>query len=392
MVNDPAGRAAVRGKVTSRASANNGPRFRIALEERAMDDRPRITIGYAAPLTGDQAVVGVPMGQCAELAVILANERGHLPFQLAFQAIDDLATESGALAAAHRFIADPTVIGIVGHKNSGSSAVGAPLYHAAGIPQITPSSTNTQLSRYGYRTFFRVCAHDAVQGAVAARYAVRTLGARRIAVVHDRTDYGRPLAEAVQASARAEGADVVLLEDIAVGQTDFAATAARVRETAPDLVYFALTEIESSLLAGQLRGAGIASILFGTDGSRESPFVQLAGPAAEGSYQTYAGAVLDRVPAAKPFVRKFESRLGRTIPTYGGEAYDAASLLIAALGRAPIPDRGHVLDALRTMPAFDGVTGRIEFEPDGNRRDPEVSIWRIEQGVPRLVGEPAGAR
>lgn len=350
-----------------------------------MTEKPVLKIGFAAPFSGDQAIVGIPMRQCAELAVRQANERGDMPFALALQAEDDRADPAQAEAVARRFAADSSVLGVVGHKNSGPSAAAAPIYHAAGLTQIAPSSTNPQLSRQGYHTFFRMCAHDAVQGRVAAEYAVRVLGARRVAVIHDQTDYGQPLAEVVQAAVGQEGAEVVLFEGISEGQTDFSPTVSRIRELSPDLVYFALTEIESAILARQLRAAGVEAGLFGTDGSRESQFLPLAGEAAEGVYQTYAGVDPESAPAAQSFVQAFQGQYG-PVPVYGLEVYDATNLLIAALLRVGQHDREAVLAAVAGMADFSGVTGPIQFEPNGDRRDPQVSLWRVEQGQMRLLG------
>lgn len=338
-------------------------------------------IAFVAPLTGDQAIVGLPMSHCAELAVIQANERGDLPFRLVFQAEDDQADPIQAQAVARRLVADPAVMGLVGHKNSGPSAAGAPIYSAAGLVQLAPSSTNPQLSQQGYRTFFRLCAHDSVQGRVAAQYAVRVLGARRVAVIHDQTDYGRPLAEVVQATINQESAEVVLFEGIREGQTDFSETVSRLEQLAPDLIYFALTEIESSILARQLRAAGVQAALFGTDGSRESQFLPLAGAAAEGVYQTYAGST----PADQPFVSAFQARYG-PVPVYGLEVYDATNLLIAAVARADRLDRERVWQEVAGMRDFVGVTGPVQFEANGDRHDPQVSLWRVEGGQMRLLG------
>jgi branched-chain amino acid transport system substrate-binding protein len=346
---------------------------------------PLVKIGFAAPFSGDQAIVGVPMRQCAELAISQANERGDLSFHLLLQVEDDRADPAQAEAVAQRFVADPAVIGIVGHKNSGPSAAAAPVYHGAGLAQIAPSSTNPQLSQQGYRTFFRMCAHDAVQGRVAAQYAVRVLGALRVAVIHDQTDYGQPLADVVQATVQREKAEVVLFEGISEGQTDFSPTVTRLRELSPDLVYFALTEIESSILVRQLRAAGIEARLFGTDGSRESQFLPLAGEAAEGVYQTYAGVDPESAPAAQNFVQEFQTRYG-PVPVYGLEVFDATNLLIAALMQAGQPERARVLDAVAGMRDFAGVTGPIQFESNGDRQDPQVSLWRVEQGQMRLLG------
>jgi branched-chain amino acid transport system substrate-binding protein len=350
-----------------------------------MSAKSQAKIGFAAPFTGDQAIVGVPMRQCAELAIAQANERGDLPFTLILRAEDDRADPATAVTVARRFVTDPTVIGVVGHKNSGPSAAAAPIYNAAGLPQIAPSSTNPQLSRRGYRTFFRLCAHDAIQGMVAAQFAVRTLGARRIAVIHDRTDYGRPLAEVVQATIREEGAEVALFEGITERGQDFRETVARIQQASADLVYFALTEIEASILARQLREAGVTATLFGTDGSQESKFVPLAGPAAEGAYQTYAGTDPETTPSARPFVREYEARYG-PVPVYGAEVYDATNLLIAALRGVGVADRQRVLAEVAGTRDFAGATGRVNFDPNGDRCDPQISIWRVEGGEIRLLG------
>lgn len=342
-------------------------------------------IAFVAPLTGDQAIVGLPMSHCAELAVSQANERDDLPFRLVFQPEDDRADPVQAQAVARRLVADPAVMGLVGHKNSGPSAAGAPIYSAAGLVQIAPSSTNPQLSQQGYRTFFRLCAHDSVQGRVAAQYAVRVLGARRVAVIHDQTDYGRPLAEVVQTTISQEGAEVVLFEGISEGQTDFSETVSRLGQLAPDLIYFALTEIESSILARQLRAAGVQAALFGTDGSRESQFLPLAGEDAEGVYQTYAGVDPDSTPAAQSFVSAFQTRYG-PVPVYGLEVYDATNLLITALARAGRLDRERVWQEVAGIRDFVGVTGPVQFEANGDRHDPQVSLWRVEGGQMRLLG------
>lgn len=350
-----------------------------------MSEKPIAKIGFAAPFTGDQSIVGIPMCQCAELAVTQANEQGNLPFQLILQGEDDWADPAEAEVVAHRFVADSAVIGVVGHKNSGPSAAAAPIYDAAGLVQLSPSSTNPQLSQQGYRTFFRLCAHDTVQGKVAAHYAIRVLGARRVVIIHDQTDYGQPLAEVVQATTQQEGAEVVLFEGITEGETDFSPTVDRIQKLAPDLVYFALTEIESSILTRQLRAVAIEAYLFGTDGSRESQFLPLAGEVAEGVYQTYAGIDPQSTPAAQPFVEAFEAAYG-AVPVYGAEVYDATNLLIEALRRAGQLNRQQILRKVAEIKDFAGIGGHIQFEPNGDRHRPQVSIWQVVHSEMHLLG------
>jgi branched-chain amino acid transport system substrate-binding protein len=347
--------------------------------------RSDVRIGFAAPLTGDQAIVGVPMAQCAELAVALANEEGRSPYRLSLQAVDDQADPAASAGVARRLCADERVIGVVGHKNSGPSAAAAPVYHAARVAQVSPSSTNPTLSRRGWTTFFRVCAQDTLQGTVAARFAARTLGARRVLIVHDQTDYGWPLAQAFGAAAAGLGLTVVRVDAVQVGTTDFATTLAGIRSLGPDLVYCALTEIEASALARQARAGGATVTMLATDGGPESKFLALGGGAAEGSYHTYAGAVLEPSEPVRAFVDAFQARFGQPVPPYGGESYDAARVLIAALEQAGRPDREAVVAALRATDLA-GVTGRVRFEPNGDRRDLEVTIWKVDRGACRLLG------
>ncbi|MFN8475329.1 MAG: branched-chain amino acid ABC transporter substrate-binding protein [Anaerolineae bacterium] len=350
---------------------------------------PVVRLGFAAPFSGPQAIVGRPMSQAAQLAVDEANEQHELPFRLELRAEDDGATPEGARAVAESFVADEALLGVVGHKNSGPSGVGAPLYAAAGLAQIAPSSTNSALSQQGYATFFRMCAHDALQGSVAARYAVRVLGARSVVVLHDGTDYGKPLAEEVAATVEREGARLALFEGIQEGGQDFSATVSRIQTIRPDLVYFGLTEIESSIVARQLRQAGVQTTLFGTDGSKESQFLPLAGEAGEGVYQTYAGVDIDCTPTAHAFAARYRARYGEP-PVYGAEVYDAVGLFVAAL-RAAVQDdapltRQAILARLRSGHAFDGATGRILFDGHGDRVDPTITLWRVEGGAMRLLG------
>jgi branched-chain amino acid transport system substrate-binding protein len=341
-------------------------------------------IAFLAPLTGPEAVVGVPMMQAVALAIEEANERAGLPFLVELLALDDEANPTTAQNLAKTLVENRAVVGVVGHKNSGPSAAAGPVYAAGGVPQITQSSTNSDLAHRGWQTFFRVCADNDRQGKAAARYALDTLKVRRVAAVHDNTDYGRPLAETFVSTVGQAGQEVVLVEAIELGQRVFGDTVARLNEAACDLVFFGLTEIESSFLARELRAAAVEAHLFGADGGRLSPFPQLAGEAANGCYETYAGVDPATSTPAQEFVRAYEKRYGGC-PIFGPEAYDAACILIEALRRSGVPDRAALLAEIRAMEGFDGATGKISFEPNGNRRDASVTIWQVIDGEMTLL-------
>jgi len=339
----------------------------------------RAKIAFLAPLTGPEAVVGVPMMQAVSLAIEEANGRAGLPCPVELLPLDDEASPVRARKLAETLITDTEVSGVVGHKNSGPSNAAGDVYAAGGLAQITPSSTNSNLAHRGWRTFFRVCADNDRQASVAARYALNTLKVRRVAAVHDGTDYGRPLAESFVSTITQAGVQVALVEPIQLGQRDFPDTVQRLGDAACDLIYFGLTEIESSLLTRELRAAGVKAPLFGADGGRQSPFPRLAGESAEGVYETYAGVDPQASPAGQAFLQAYEDRYDQC-PIFGPEAYDAAGILAEALRRAGRPERDAVLAEVRNMQGFSGATGPISFQASGNRRNAQVTIWQVVEG------------
>jgi len=341
-------------------------------------------IAFMAPLTGDEAVVGVPMMRAVSLAVEEANAGSKLPFRVELQAMDDGAEPEAARELARALVEDDEVVGVVGHKNSGPSKATGAIYAAAGLAQITPSSTNSDLARQDWQTFFRVCADNDRQATMAARYALNVLKVRRVAVVHDQTDYGWPLAQTVISVVKEAGAEVVLVEPIELGQKVFDETVQRLGDARCDLIYFGLTEIESAILTRALRAAEVGAHLFGADGGRQSPFPGLAGKAAEGVYETYAGVDPQTLAQARAFVRAYEGRYG-DCPIFGPEAYDAATLLLEALRRVGAPDRDAVLARVKTLDGFVGASVEIAFEPTGNRQNAEVTIWRVVDGKRTLL-------
>src|SRR5438309_376545 len=187
----------------------------------------RFSIAFPAPLSTPQAIVGLPMLKTVELAAADARARG---IDVHVKAFDDKEGESVAAQVAAAIVSDPSVIAVVGHKNSGPSKAAAPIYAAAGLAEVTQCSTDNSLSRFGWRTFFRMCADNERQAAIAAEYAHATLAKGRAAAVHDGTDYGRPLVEAFARRFKELSGTAVRVLAMRVGQEDFSEIIAAVRE------------------------------------------------------------------------------------------------------------------------------------------------------------------
>lgn len=334
----------------------------------------RFRIGFAAPLTTPQAIVGVPMLRTVEMAVSDARARG---LDIEVRAVDDKEDNEVAARVAGELVADPSVVAVIGHKNSGPSGAAGPVYAAAGLAQITQCSTDNALSRAGWPTFFRLCADNERQAAVAAEFAFSRLPSARAVAVHDSTDYGRPLAQAFAARLHALSGRPVRVLAMNVGQEDFTEIVESIRADRADCVDFGATEIESSKLMRALHAAGIKSLVISSEGGPDNPLARLAGPAGEGSVHTYAGADPLATPATRRLVDRCRAEIGET-PSYVVECYDAVSVIATAL-EGGATTRQEVRDAIASTD-IDVLGGRIRFDAHGDRIDAPVSLWEVVDG------------
>jgi branched-chain amino acid transport system substrate-binding protein len=334
----------------------------------------RFRIGFAAPLTTPQAIVGVPMMRTVQLAVADARARG---LDLELLAVDDRESEVIAANAAAELVADPSVIAVIGHKNSGPSGAAGPVYAQAGLAQITQCSTDNALSRAGWPTFFRLCADNERQASIAADLAYSLHRSGSTFAVHDGTDYGRPLVEAFATRLRALSSRAVVVMAMHVGQEDFTDVVDAIRAAHAGVVDIGATEIESSKLMRALRSAGVGAQFISSEGGPDNPIARLAGPAGDGSIHTYAGADPMATPRSRGLVQRCRNEFGET-PSYVIECYDAVSVIVAALEKGAAT-RAQVRDAI-AVTDLEGLGGRIRFDEHGDRIDAPVSLWQVVGG------------
>lgn len=310
-----------------------------------------------------------------------ARERGDLPVELDVVVLDDEGSASRAAAVAREFVADERIAAVVGPMTSDTVMAAAPLYHAGRLTHISPAASTPLATRAGYDTFFRTVSNDLVQGREAARLAVTYLGCKAIAVVHDGTAFGQPLAETFREHCLALGASITLCEGVAKGQTDFTSTIARLAEMEPDLIYCGLIEAEGALFAAQLRRAGLMTPLFGADALKPSRFLETPDYAAVGPYYTSASTAITRAPSAAAFQRAFGS-----YSIYTAEAYDAAGILIEAIRRCASRDREGIRTVVAGTTDWPGASGVISFDAQGDLATPHLDFYRVEGGQLRFVG------
>ena len=343
---------------------------------------PVIKIGFVAPLTGDQAPQGQSMLNGAKLAIEHANLQGEIVpgYRVELVTLDDQHNPTQAVAAAKKFVSDPDVVAVVGNLNSSCTMPSSAVYYQARMLQISPVSSNPQISRQGFDTFYRTCATDDLQGPAAARFAVTELGAKRIFIIDDITTYGRGLANEVEQRITALGAAVLGHEGIVQGDKDFTPLLTKIKSLAPDLIYFAGMFPEGALLIRQRFDLRIGGSFMGGDGLFDPVLIELAGAqAAEGVYLTTIGSDVHRIPTAQAFVQAYEAAYG-PVGAYSGYAYEATNIVLWAIRTAGKKDRAASLAAMKTLKDYPGLFGPQNFDEKGDSLIRDIGLFTVKDG------------
>ncbi len=341
-----------------------------------------IKIGSVAPLTGAQTHIGKDNENGARLALDEINAAGLTlggkPVRLELIAEDDGAEPKTATIVAQKLI-DSGVVGVIGHLNSGTSIPASKLYNDAGIPQISPSATAVKYTAQGYKTAFRVMANDAQQGAALGQFAVKTLKAKKIALIDDRSAYGQGLADEVEKAVKSAGGQVIDRQYTTDKATDFAAILTAIKGKGADLIVFAGMDPQAGPMAKQMKSLGLKAQLLGADGFQNGNFIKLAGVDAEGAIASSPGLPLDKMPGGPAFKQRFNAKYGE-IQVYAPYAYDAMQVFVAAMKRADSADPAKILAEL---PKTDhtGVTGQIRFDTKGDTVGGAVTLYQVKGGA-----------
>ena len=341
-----------------------------------------VMIGLAAPITGPQAHIGVDIRNGTQLAVDDINAAGLTidgkKIKLELVAEDDEANPTKATTVAQKLV-DSKVVAVVGHFNSGASIPASKIYSDAGIPQISPSSTNPKYTQQGFKTTFRVVANDDQQGPVGAKFALQKLKPKTIAVIDDSTAYGQGIADTFEATAKAGGAKIVAREHTTDKDTDFKAILTKIKGRKPELVFFGGIDPQAGPMAKQMTELGIKAKFMGGDGIQTQNFIKLAGNAAEGAMASMPGLPKDQMPGGAKFLEKFKARFNAEVELYAPMGYDAVFVVVEAMKRANSTDPARFLPEIGKTD-YKGVIGPIAFDDKGDLRNGPITIYVVKDG------------
>ena len=349
-----------------------------------------IKIGFASPLTGDQAQLGMDTFNGVKLAVVQANQKGEVipGYELQAYPLDDQHNPAQAVSVARKFVSDKDVAAVVGHFNSSCTKPASAIYHEAGMAQITPASTNPEISKQGFNTFFRIVATDDVQGPQGARFALK-LGVKTCFIIDDKTTYGKGLADEFHKEAEMLGITILGHEGVTQGDKDFTPLLIKLRALNPDLIYFGGIYPEGALILRQAKDLNMKSTLMGGDGIASAAFVELATPAiAEGTYATMVGGDMRELAGAQEFIAAYEKKYG-PVGQWSAYGYDATNIVIEAIRKANSKDRQAILRAMHEVKDFQGVIGTTNFDEKGDSLNQFIGVFKVEGGQWKYIG-PAG--
>ncbi len=341
-----------------------------------------VKIGSASPLTGAQAHIGIDIRNGVQLAIEDANKAGVTiggkAVKLEMVAEDDEANPTKATTVAQK-LADAKVSGVVGHFNSGASIPASKIYADAGIPQISPSSTNPDYTLKGYKTTFRVVAHDGQQGPTLGRFALNNLKAKTIAVIDDSTAYGQGLADNFEATVKAGGAKLVAREHTTDKDTDFKAILTKIKGKNPDLIMFGGIDPQAGPMKKQMAELGIKAQFIGGDGMQTPNFIKLAGESAEGAMASIPGLPKDKMPGGTEFLAKYKAKYNAEVELFAPMGYDAVMVFVEAMKRANSSDPAKYLAEVGKT-NYNGVIGPIAFDEKGDLKNGPITIYVVKGG------------
>ncbi len=340
-----------------------------------------IKLGVAGPHSGDLASYGIPTTKAAELVVNDINAKGGvLGKQVELLVEDDVCKPEVATNTATKLVSEGVHV-VLGHICSGATKAALGIYKDANIPVMSPSATNPDLTQSGdYPNFFRTIASDDAQARMQVDFALDVLNLKKIAVLHDKGDYGKGLAEFAKLFIEAdERAELVLYEGITPGAVDYSAVVQKIKRSGAEAVIFGGYHPEASKIVSQMRKKRMETIFISDDGVKDDTFIKVAQENAEGVYATGPKDTSSN-PMAVAAEQAHQKAFGADPGAFFLNAYAATLALLNAIEQAGSTDFAAVTEALRTKDV-ETPLGKIRFDERGDAIGVGFSMYQVKDGV-----------
>lgn len=342
-----------------------------------------ITLGVAAPFTGDVAQFGLSIRKGADLMVEEVNAKGGIrgeQIRLVYQ--NDAGNPQEAAIVARKLASNDEIVAVVGHFNSSCSLAAKPIYRAAGVLQFSPASTNPMVTKDSEWTFRNIY-DDTFQGYSLAHYVHDKLKLSSVGVFYDNDDYGIGLKNAFIAEAETLGVDIVGQESFERDTVDFTPQLVKIASAKPDAIMIGGLYTQAAQIAAQARRMGITAPLLGADGLHSIDLIKIGGDATEGMLITVPFLMELGDDRTKAFVAAYQAKYHDDPDSWAALTYDAVGTILTAIERAGT-DRRAVRDAVAAMNSpetgYRGVTGVSYFDANGDTQKP-VHVATVRNGA-----------
>ncbi len=340
-------------------------------------DAIEVKIGHVAPLTGPIAHLGKDNENGARLALEEINKAGLTidgkKVVLTLVPEDDAEDPKTATQVAQKLV-DAKVVGVVGHLNSGTSIPASRIYSDAGITQVSPSATNPDYTKQGFKTTYRLVATDAQQGPALANYVTNTLKAKTVAIIDDSTQYGKGLADEFEKTVKAAGIKVVTREASNNKATDFKAILTKIKGSKPDVIMYGGMDATGGPLTKQAAELGIKAKVVGGDGMCTEKLAELAGEAVVNVTCSEAGMALSKMAQGADFQKRYKERFNSDVQIYAPFTYDAVYVLVDSMKRSNSTDPAKILAAMPDT-KMQGLVGNIAFDNKGDMKEGVITLY-----------------
>jgi branched-chain amino acid transport system substrate-binding protein len=336
----------------------------------------QVKFGVGGPITGPSAATGAQMKNGVDQAAIDINATGGILGQkITVTYGDDVSDPKQGVSVANKFAADGVKF-VIGHYNSGVTIPSSEVYQENGILQITPASTNPTVTERKMWNIFRVCGRDDQQGKVAGDYILKHFKGKNIAIVHDKTTYGKGLADETRKTIAKGGMKDVLYEGVNTGEKDYSALVSKIKQSRADLVYFGGLYTEGGLIVRQMRDQGVKAPMMGGDGITSDEFASVGGPGVEGTLMTYGPDPRNK-PEAKKVVEEFRAKKFEP-EAYTLYSYAGVQIIKQAAEAAKSLEPKKVAEKMHSGMHFKTVLGDISYDKKGDitKLDYVMYIWK----------------
>jgi branched-chain amino acid transport system substrate-binding protein len=346
---------------------------------------PDIVIGSAGPLNNAEALFGTTWMNGMDLAIQQANAAGGIGGQkLVLQREDDGGDPKQGTLVAQKQCDNTAMLAVIANFNSGVTIPSSDVYHRCGMPQVTNSS-NPKITKAGYANLFRPIANDLAQGAAPADYALKTLKAKKAAIVHDKQAFGQGVAEVFQDVFKRDGGTITSFSGVAQTDVDFSALLTTIKGENPDVIYFGGVMPAVGLFVKQAREFGIKATVFGADSAFTPDFIAGAGPEnAEGAIVSFQAPPYDSSPQLQEFAKTYKAAFKEDPGPYSAYGYMEAQAIINGMKAAQPLNRETIVHAVAKSD-FDSLVGHVSFLPNGDLKQPFIFLYTVKNGKFELL-------